>query len=240
MASPGQNFGFWLHSPHGSRKSKKCKGPWKWLREKERASQNRQFWCFCGVPPFTRSGYCKIDNFGAFAGFPPFRRTWKPEIQEIQGAFEMASGKAAGIAKSTILMLLWCSPHFGGLGSRKSKKSKEPWKWPPEKERGNPTNTKSLENCFRQRSGYCKIDNFGAFVVLPPFFFRRPWGPIANSTILVVLWGSPHFGGLGSRKSKKYKGPWMHFVLLDLMLIQFRKCKTLSQNTRIVRNKFRP
>ena len=62
-----------------------------------------------------RSGYCKVDNFGAFVVFPFSSAAWKPEIQEIQGAVEMASGKGAGIAKSTILVLLWGSPHFGGL-----------------------------------------------------------------------------------------------------------------------------
>ena len=39
-------------------------------------------------------------------------------------------------------------------------------------------------NGLRKRSGYCTIDNFGAFVVFP------------------------HFGGLRSRKPRKYKGPW--------------------------------
>ena len=45
-------------------------------------------------------------------GFPPFRRPWKQEIQEVQGTLEIASGKGAGIASSTILVLLWCSPPF--------------------------------------------------------------------------------------------------------------------------------
>ena len=108
-------------------------------KSKKWEMQNRQFWCFCGVPPISaaleagnpgnlralemafrkRSGYCKIYNFGAFVGFPPFRRPWKPEIQEIQGAFGHR-----------------CSPHLGGLGSRKFKKIQGAWKWPPEKERG--------------------------------------------------------------------------------------------------------
>ena len=75
-----------------------------------------------------RSGYCKIDKIGAFVVFPPFRRPWKQEIQELQGALEMATGKGADIVKSAILVLLSGSSHFGGLGSRKSKKYKEPWK----------------------------------------------------------------------------------------------------------------
>ena len=90
----------------GSRKSKQCKGPWKWQPAKERVLQNRRFWRF----------------------------SWKQEIQELLGPLEMATGKGAGIAKSAILELLSGSSHFGGLGSRKSKKYKEPWKWPPEKE----------------------------------------------------------------------------------------------------------
>ena len=96
-----------------------------------------------------RSGYCKIGNFSAFVVFRPFGRPWKPEIQDIQGALEMATGKGAGNAKSTILVLLLCSPHFGGFGSRKS-----------------------IGSGYRKRSGCCKIDNFGAFVEFPPF--RRP------------------------------------------------------------------
>ena len=62
-----------------------------------------------------RSGYCKVDNFGAFVVFPFSSAAWKPEIQEIQGAVEMASGKERVLQKSTILVLLWGSPHFGGL-----------------------------------------------------------------------------------------------------------------------------
>ena len=68
------------------------------------------------------------DGFWAVAGFSQTKSRLlafpgqKPEIQE-------------SIAKSTILVLLWGSPHFGGLGSGKSKKYKGPWKWPPEKER---------------------------------------------------------------------------------------------------------
>ena len=96
-----------------------------------------------------RSGYCKIGNFSAFVVFRPFGRPWKPEIQDIQGALEMATGKGAGNAKSTILVLLLCSPHFGGFGNRKS-----------------------IGNGYRKRSGCCKIDNFAAFVEFPPF--RRP------------------------------------------------------------------
>ena len=118
----------------GSRKSRECKGPWKLHPEKERVLQNRQNWCFCGVPPISaaleagnpritrslgngnrkRSGYCKIGNFGAFVGFLPFRRPWKPEIQEIQGALEIASGKG---------VLLWGSLHFDGSDGKKHGKS---------------------------------------------------------------------------------------------------------------------
>ena len=145
------------------------------------------------------NGFWAVDGFSGtksrlLAAFP----ARKLEIQEMQGALEMASGKGAGIAKSTILVLLWGSPpftrsiakstilvllwgspHFGGLGSRKSKKYRGPWKWPPEKERV----LQNREMASGKGAG------------------------IANSTISVLLWGSPHYGGLGSRKSKKYKGP---------------------------------
>ena len=67
----------------------------------------------------------------------------------MQGALEMATGKGAGIAKSTILALFL--------------------------EAGNPRITRTLGNGHRKRSGYCKIGNFGAFVGFLPF--RRPWKP---------------------------------------------------------------
>ena len=71
----------------GGRKSRKSKGPWKWLANIGKWTILLLLWCS-----------------------PHFRR---PEIQKIQGALEMASGKGANIAKWTILLLLWCSPHFG-------------------------------------------------------------------------------------------------------------------------------
>ena len=58
------------------------------------------------------------DGFWAVAGFSQTKSRLlafpgqKPEIQE-------------SIAKSTILVLLWGSPHFGGLGSGKSKKKEK-------------------------------------------------------------------------------------------------------------------
>ena len=109
----------------GSRKSRISKRPWKLRPEKERVLQNRQNWCFCGVPPF--------------------RRPWKPEIQEIQ----------------------W------------------PWKWQPIKERvlqnrrflcfSCKQEIQEITNYNREKSEYCKIGNFGAFVGFLPF--RRPWKP---------------------------------------------------------------
>ena len=116
----------------------------------------------------------------------------------------MALGKGAGIAKSTILVLLWCSAQFGGL------------------EAGNPRNTRGLGNSGKER--VLQIDVFGAFVVFHPF--RRPWKPEIQEIQPALKWapekervlqnrrfscfrGVPlHFGGLGSRKFKKYKGPW--------------------------------
>ena len=121
-----------------------------------------------------RSGYCKIDNFGAFVVCHSFLRPWKQEIQEIQGALDMASGTGAGIAKSTILVLLWYSTISAAWEARNPRKQRalematgkraEPWKWLPQKERG-----------LRQRSGNCKIGNFGALAGFP--LFRRSWKP---------------------------------------------------------------
>ena len=114
----------------------------------------------------------------------------------------MASGKGAKIAKLTILLLLWCSPHFGSFGGRKSKNSRGPG------------------NGFRKRSEYCEMDDVAAFVAFPSFrqlsaagnpenprglemgrrfccFCGVPLisaGNIAKRTILLLLWGSHHFG----------------------------------------------
>ena len=229
-----QNRQFWFFggSPHfgglRSRKSRKSKGPGNGLRKRSGYCKNRQFWCFRGVPPI--SAALEAGNPGNTRGlwppvFPPFGRPWKPEIQEIQGAWKWPPEKERVFAKSTILVLLW--GHFRGLGRRKSKKYKRPWKWPPGKEStilmllwGSPHFRRPwkpeiqeiqgvLEMASGKRSGYCKIDNFGAFVEFPPF--RRPWKPenpetqgaleiatgkgagIALSTILVLLRVPPHF-----------------------------------------------
>ena len=72
------------------RKSRKSKGPWKWLANIGKWTILLLLWC--------------SPHFGSFR---------RPEIQKIQGALEMASGKGANIAKWTILLLLWGSPHFG-------------------------------------------------------------------------------------------------------------------------------
>ena len=56
-----------------------------------------------------------MDDFGAFVGFPSFRQLSAARIQKIQNALEMASGKGANIAKLMILLLSWCSPHFGSF-----------------------------------------------------------------------------------------------------------------------------
>ena len=167
------------------------------------------------------AGIAKSTILVLLWGSPKFRRPWKREIQEIQGALEMATGKGAGIAKSTILVLLWCSPPSSAA-----------------LEAGNPRNTRDLGNGFRKRSGYCKIDNFGAFHFPPISAAMEAGNPeiqgalemafgkgagIAKSTILVLLWCSPQFGGFGSRKSKKYKGPW-----------KFRKRAGIAKSTFLV------
>ena len=134
----------------------KYQGPWKWQPEKDASRHNS-------------------------AIRAPFRRPWKPEIQEIQGALEMASGKGAGIAKSTSLMLLWCSPRFGGLGSRKNKKYK------------------------RKGAGIANstAPHFGGLGSRKSRKSKGPWKLHQEKDAFVVF---PHFGGLGSRKSKKYRG----------------------------------
>ena len=196
------------------------------LRKRSGYCKSDNFGASVGFPPFRRpwkleiqeiqggfgnghrkrSGYCKVDNFGAFVGFPPFRRSWKHEIQEIQGALEMATGKGAGIAKSTILVLLWSSPHFGGLRSQKSRKSKGPWKWPLEK--GIAKSTISvLLRCSPHFGGLAWKPEIQGIQGALEMAFGKGAG-IAKSAILVLLWCSVHLGGLGSRKSKIYKGPW--------------------------------
>ena len=105
------------------------------------------------------NGFWAVDGFSRtksrlLAAFP----ARKPEIQEMQGALEMASGKGAGIAKSTILVLLWGSPHLQGV-----LQNRQFWCFcgaPPISaalEAGNPRNTTGLGNGLRKRSGYCKI-----------------------------------------------------------------------------------
>ena len=138
------------------------------------------------------AGHCKFDG-------PPFRRPWKSEIREIQGALELASGKGAGIAKSTKLVLLWCSPHFGGHGSRKSKKYS------------------GLGHGNRKGAGIAKSTILVLFLEAGnPRVTTGKKASIVKSAILVLLSGSSHFGGLGSRKSKNYKEPWKPAALVPI------------------------
>ena len=105
-----------ISAAFGGRKSTKSKGPWKWLPEKERILRNERFCCFCGVPLISaafggrKSRKCK----------GPWK--WLPERGRI-----LRNGRCccfcrgsphfgrANIAKWTILLLLWCSPHFGSF-----------------------------------------------------------------------------------------------------------------------------
>ena len=80
----------------GGRKSRKSKGPWKWLPERERILRNGRFCCFCGVPLIS----------AAFAG---------RKSRESKGPWKWLPEKEGNIAKWTILLLLWCSPHFGSF-----------------------------------------------------------------------------------------------------------------------------
>ena len=215
-----------ISAAFGGRQPRKSKGPWKWLPEKERTLRNGRFCCFCGVPLISatlgsgipenpwghgngfrkRSEHCEMDDFAAFVGFRSFRLLRRPEVQKTQGAMEMASGKGANIAKWTILLLLWGSAHFGTSTA------------------GNPENPGGLGNGYRKRSEHCEMDDFAAFLVFRSF--RQPSAAeiqkiqramemasgkgarIAKWTILLLLWGSAHFGSFGGRKSRKSMGPW--------------------------------
>ena len=111
----------------GSQKSRKHKGPWKWLQEKERVLQNRQFGYFCRVT---------LISAALEAGNPRNTR-----------------GLGNGVLQNR---QFWCfcgvSPISAAL------------------EAGNPRNTRVLGNGLRKRSGYCKIDNFCAFMGFHPFY----------------------------------------------------------------------
>ena len=83
-------MGFLHFGSFRRRKSRKSKGPWKWLPEKERTLRNGRCCCFCGVPlisaPFggrfcgfhrgsemasgKRSEHCEMDDFCYFCGVP--------------------------------------------------------------------------------------------------------------------------------------------------------------------------
>ena len=160
-----------------------------------------------------RSEHCEMCDFAAFVGFPSFRLfggrksrkstgpgngttilllLWgsphfgsfrRPEIQKIQRALDMASGKGANIGKWTILLLLWCSPHFGSFRRPEIKKFKGPWNWLPEKER-------TLRN--GQFCCFCSVPLISA--AFGGRKSRKSTGPGNGTTILLLLWGSPHFG----------------------------------------------
>ena len=76
-----------------------------------------------------RSEHWEMDDFAAFVAFPSFRQLSAAGNQKIQGAQEMASGKETNIAKWTILLLLWGSPHFGSFRRPEIPKIHGAWKW---------------------------------------------------------------------------------------------------------------
>ena len=151
-----------------------------------------------------RSAHCEMDEFAASPHFGSFRR---PEIQKIQGALEMASGKGANIGKWTIVLLLWRSLISAAFGGRKSRKSKEPWKWLPEKER-------TLGNgrccCF------CGVPLISAaFGGRKSRKSKGPWKwlPEKERTLrngrFCCFCGVPLISAaFGGRKSRKSRGPW--------------------------------
>ena len=132
----------------------------------------------------------------------------------------MASGKGAKIAKWTILLLLWCSPHFGS---------------------GNPENPRGPGNGFRKRSEYCEMDDFAAFVAFPSFrqlsaagnpenlkshgngFRKRSehWEMDDFAAFVGFPLISAAFGG---RKSRKSKGPWKWLPEKERTLRNVRFC----------------
>ena len=151
----------------------KSKGPWKWLLEKERVLQNRQFWCFCGVPPSSaaleagnprntrglgNSGKERVlqnRRFWCFCGVPPISAALEARNPGNPTGLEMGSGKGAGIAKSTIFVLSWGSPPF-----------RRPWKPEIQEIQG------ALEMASGKGAGIAKSTIFVLFVVFPPC--RRP------------------------------------------------------------------
>ena len=124
---------------------------------------------------------------------------------KIQGALEMASGKGVNIAKWTILLLLWDSPHFGASAAGTQK---NPW---------------SHGNGFRKRNEHCEMDDLAAFVGFLHFGgprsrkSRKSTGAgngsgkgadCTKSTNIGLFWGSLHFGGPRGRNPGNRHGPW--------------------------------
>ena len=117
----------------------------------------------------------------------------------------MASGKGVNIAKWTILLLLWDSPHFGASAAGTQK---NPW---------------SHGNGFRKRNEHCEMDDLAAFVGFLHFGgprsrkSRKSTGAgngsgkgadCTKSTNFGLLWGSLHFGGPRGRNPGNRQGPW--------------------------------
>ena len=81
---------FWESSDFGSfrfggRKSRKSKGPWKWLSEKERRTlRNGRFCYFCGFPFISAGNIAKRTILLLLSGSPHFGSFRRPEIQKIQ------------------------------------------------------------------------------------------------------------------------------------------------------------
>ena len=126
----------------GGRKSRKSKGPWKWLPEKERTLGNGRFCCFCGVPLISAAfgGRKSRKSKGPWKWLPEKERTLRNErfccsphfCSSAAGNPETPRGLEMGRRICCFCGVHLISAVFGG---RKSRKSKGPWKWLPEKER---------------------------------------------------------------------------------------------------------
>ena len=189
----------------GGRKSRKSKEPWKWLPEKERTLGNGRFCCFCGVPLISAAfggrksrkskGLGNRTTILLLLGFPSF---W-----QLSAAGKSRKSKGpwkwlANIGKWTILLLLWCSPHFGSFRR-------------PE----NPENPRGPGNGFRKRSEHCENGRFCCFCRVPLISAafggrksRKSTEP-GNGTTILLLLGFPSFRQLSAAGNPENpRGPW--------------------------------
>ena len=220
-----------ISAAFGGRKSRKSKGPWKWLPEKERTLGNGRLCCFCGVPSFQqlsaagnpenlkspgngfrkRSEHWEMDDVAAFVGFPSFRQL------SAAGNPENLSGLEMGRR----FCCFWGSPHFGSFRRQEIQKiqgalemASEHWEmddfaafvvFPSFRQlsaAGNPENPRGPGNGFRKRSEHCEMDDFATFVGFPSF--RQ--GILRNGRFCCFCGVPLTSAAFGDRKSRKSKG----------------------------------